>query len=153
MKNYFPIIKMSCSSSRALHNICVPGCPETGGVVLCPCPGTAAFACRDVCPCEELEDNVFFTQGRLANLICGEIQSLPVPLTISQDDLVTLLGDDVKYSQFRCPVVISFKGITGTLGTITNGTFVAALVQPTVPLAAQVLLVNGKECVDVTITT
>ena len=62
---------MSCSSTRTLHNICVPGCVTSA----CPCPATAAFACRPLCPCPELEDNVFFTQAKLIDLVCSAVDT------------------------------------------------------------------------------
>lgn len=144
---------MSCSSTRTSHNICVPGCPEENGVALCPCPATAAFACRPLCPCPELEDNVFFSQGKLANQVCSEVASLPIPVPPAPVTLVALVGffDDIRYTSVHCPVVISIEGVTGALGTITNGTFTAAVVQPTVPVGPHVVLVNGKPCIDVLI--
>lgn len=129
---------MSCSSSRALHNICVPGCPETGGVVLCPCPSSAAFSCRDFCPCDELEYNVFFTQARLTNLVCSAVDTAIaegctgfVGTTGFAGCLIASgLLSPPTIPAFGCPVVI---GLTGpSPGAVDVGTLLLGVFTPAV---------------------
>jgi hypothetical protein len=143
---------MSCSSSRASHNICVPGCQTSA----CPCPATAAFACRDFCPCPELEDNVFLSQGRLASEICLDLQAvIPLVNVTSIAFRVTLAA--ATFLSAQCPVTIAVAlspavepRVFLTLGTVTNGVFVPPT--PTVVIAggSYDLFVNGKSCGPIT---
>jgi hypothetical protein len=150
------IIKMSCSSTRTSHNICVPGCPEDNGVALCPCPVAAAFACRPLCPCPELEDNVFFSQGRLANEICLDLLSvIGVPQVFSGTaiNLQTELAE-TKFAAVACPAVITLALLPVVsprafleLGTVKNGAFTVPV--PPVVIAddeTYEIFVNGKSC-------
>lgn len=141
---------MSCSSTRTSHNICVPGCPEENGVALCPCPATAAFACRPLCPCPELEDNVFLSQGRLANEICFDVRAV-VPAVDGTSANFRALLTGASFFSATCSVAIEvalspavvprvFLGV----GLVQNGTFDSDLVA--IPAGTYDLFVGGKLC-------
>lgn len=142
---------MSCSSIRALHNICVPGCVTSA----CPCPATAAFACRELCPCEELEDNGFFSQGKLANEICLDLLSVigvPQVFANDADDLQSALVA-TKFAAVACPAVITLAVLPAAsprvfleLGTVKNGAFTVPSPLVAILNATYEIFVNGKSC-------
>ncbi len=141
---------MSCSSTRTLHNICVPPCPEDNGVALCPCPVAAAFACRPLCPCPELEDNVFLSQGRLANEICFDVQSV-IPVTAGTAAAFRDTLEDAAFVAAACPVVVqvalspaAVPRVFLALGTVKDGSFVSAV--DVVAAGTYDLFVGGKPC-------
>ncbi len=122
---------MSCLSTRTLHNICVPGCVTSA----CPCPATAVFACKPLCPCPELEDNLFFTQAQLVNLVCSAVDTAIAEGCTGPFGSTNTFGQCLIDSgllvppvipAFGCPVVI---GVTGpspgavVVGTLVNGVF------------------------------
>lgn len=138
---------MSCSSTRALHNICVPGCQTSA----CPCPATAAFACRELCPCEELEDNGLFTQARLDNLVCSAVdQAIAEGCTGVFAGTAAFAACLIANGSLSPPVIPAFGcsvvvGLTGpapgavNVGTLRLGVFTPAantpldgLYQPTI---------------------
>jgi hypothetical protein len=53
-KKFLFYYKMSCTSTRTFHSLCNNGCTTS-----CPCAPTSAFSFRPLCPCPELQDNVF----------------------------------------------------------------------------------------------